>query len=156
MTLFFPGESKCVLCSKVIEKDDKMRGFPAFLPFDHKYGKFSDTTMHESCYTSDTDHDIVEDILWAYHLTLESLPKGLKTIEEINAATQEAFKDWPPKNGVVIFHSFADNPEGENFYMDADQYANFCEAEDKANKEMEARYEEARKIERESRKYIRD
>jgi hypothetical protein len=156
MVLFFPGSSRCALCFKVIEKGELIEGFPAFLNSAHKYGKFSDAVMHQSCYQNHSDHDAVADMYTAYCMIQDARPKELKTLGEIEAWNQEAFKDWPPKNGVVIFHPLSEDSEEGSFYMDADQYEAFCEAEDKAHKEMEERYEEAHRRECELRRYDRD
>jgi hypothetical protein len=57
---------------------------------------------------------------------------------------------------VVIFHPLSEDSEEGSFYMDIDQYEAFCEAEDKAHKEMEERYEEARRRDRELLRYDHD
>ncbi len=156
MALIIEGKSTCLLCKKVLEKKDKIQAFPAFLPFDHKFGRFSDAAMHESCYEIDLDHDAVDDMYAAFRMIQDSRPKNFKTLAELEEWNREAFKDWPPKNGVVIFHPLCEDSEEGSFYMDADSYADFCEAEDKAHKEMEERYEEARRRDRELRRYDRD
>ena len=41
MVMIIEGKSLCLLCKKALNKGDKIDGYPAFLPYDHKYGRFS-------------------------------------------------------------------------------------------------------------------
>jgi len=151
------GKSQCLLCQKVLNKEDKIVGFPAFLPYDHKYGRFSDAACHKECFVKDPDHGAVEDMLTVYHMILDSRPRDLKTLAEMDAWTREAFQDWPPKNGVVIFQPmFPDDSEEGGFWMDADQYEEMCKAEEEEQKKMEERREDAYRREREAWRYSRD
>lgn len=147
MVMIFEGKSLCLLCKQVLDKNKKYTGYPAFLPYDHKYGRFSDAAFHTECFVNDPDHAAVEDMYTAYNMIMHSRPRGLKSWQEIEAWTVDAFKDWPPKNGVVIFQPMDEDSEEGGFWMDADQYADMCKAEE----EHEKKREEARQYEREHR-----
>jgi hypothetical protein len=150
MTLVLPGVSACKLCGKIIEKDDAIAGFPAFLPYDHKFGQFSDAAMHEACFQAYPDCGAVEDMYKAFRMIMDSHPSDLKTLEEVEAWQKEAFKDWPPKNGVVIFEPlFPDENSEGPFWMDADAYRDMCEAEDEHERKQKALREESHRLERE-------
>lgn len=157
MAMIIPGKTVCPLCNEIIGVNDQITAFPAFLPPDHKFGRFSDAAFHESCLMKDPDHTGVEDMYGAYLMIWDSRPRVLKTMEEVDAWTKEAFSDWPPKNGVVIFMPLVlDDDNFQGFWMDADDYKDMCEAEDKAEKELEERRAEADRIEKEKLHFIRD
>jgi len=53
MSIFVSGKSVCWICEKVLHTknaDQGFIGFPAFLPQDHRLGRFSDVVMHDSCF----------------------------------------------------------------------------------------------------------
>src|SRR5271154_2912620 len=114
MTLVLSGVSVCKLCGKTIEEYDAIAGFPAFLPYDHKFGQFSDAAMHEVCFKSHPDCGAVEDMYTAFRMIMDSHPQGFTTLEEVEAWQKEAFRGWPPKNGVVIFEPLSpdENSDG--------------------------------------------
>ena len=150
MVIAFVGFSKCSICHEVIEKSEDLMGFPAFIPYDHKYGLFSDAALHKACYEKHPDREAVDGLLAAYKMILNSRPRNLKTLEEMEVWSREAFKDWPPKNGVVIFEPmFPDESPEEGFFMDADDYKAMCEAEDQYDKEREVRRAERYRRDRE-------
>lgn len=143
--MIIPGKSTCLLCSKVLEKNHKLKSFPAFLPNNHKFGKFSDAAMHAECFIQDPDHMAVDDMFEAYRMILDSRPRDLKSMYAIDEWTREAFKDWPPKNGVVIFQPmFPEDSEEGGFWMDVDDYKAMCEAEEEHERQKKAREEEER------------
>lgn len=154
MALIILGKTICRLCNAVIKEGDEMKAFPAFVPYDHKFGKFSDAAFHKSCYEKDTDRDEVDNMLWVWEQLLKSIPRGLTTLEEINAATQEAFKDWPPKNGVVIYSSI-DDPE-DWWYADKDMWEEFEKAEAEEHERIRALREYDDDLERQAWQYLRD
>jgi len=157
MALIIEGKSVCPLCNKTMNKGDKITAFPAFIPYDHKYGRFSDAAFHTECFVKDPDHAAIEDMLTAWKMIMDSRPRDLKSMAQIDEWTREAFKDWPPKNGVVIFQPlFPDDSDEGGFWMDADQYEEMCKAEEEHEREMEARREEAYRREREAWRYSRD
>ena len=142
MALVFRGKSKCGLCDQIISESDTVISFPPFLPSDHKFGKFSDAAFHETCFTNFPDHDRVNCMYMAYQMIWDSRPKDLEIMEEIEAWHREAFKDWPPKNGVVIFQPlYPDESDEGGFYMDEDNYNEMIAAEE----EDERKREEVRK-----------
>lgn len=154
--MIIEGKSLCLLCKQVLDKDKKYTGYPAFLPYDHKYGRFSDAAFHKECFAADPDHLAVEDMYTAYEMIRHSAPKDLKSMDDIYAWEKEAYKDWPPKNGVVIFEPMFEDSEEGAFYMDADQYKDMCEMEEQQEKERKARREEARRRDRAMMRYDRD
>jgi hypothetical protein len=158
MSLIILGKSKCSLCNKILEDTDLLTAFPAFLPNDHKFGRFSDAALHTECFNKDIDSNDVDNMYYVYKKIMDSRPKELKTLEEMEAWTKEAFQDWPPKNGVIVYEQcfIDDGQETEWFWADKDSWAEFEAAEDAANKEMEERREEARKQEHEAWRYVRD
>jgi hypothetical protein len=147
MVMIIEGKSQCLLCQEVLDQNKKYTSYPAFLPRDHRYGRFSDAAFHTECFINDPDHEAVEDMLTAYKMILKSRPYDLKSMEQILTWEKEAFSDWPPKNGVVIFHPLDEDSEEGSFYMDADQYADMVKVEE----EYEKQQEERRKYEQEHR-----
>jgi len=158
MVMIILGKSKCPLCNQILEKNDPVTAFPAFLPYDHKFGRFSDAAFHTTCFDKDPDSNDVDNMLYVWKKIMEGRPRNLKTVEEIEAWSKDAFQDWPPKNGVIVYEQcFTDDgEEAEWFWADKDSWAEFEAAEDAANKEMEERREEARREEREAWRYVRD
>lgn len=154
MAMIIRGKSTCPLCSKVLEKGDELKGYPAFLPYDHRFGKFSDAIFHKVCAEADPDYGDAEDMLYVWQKIMDSRPRDLKTLEEMEAWTKEAFQDWPPKNGVVVYTSL--DEDGEWFWADKDSWEEFERVEAEAYKEMEERMEEAYRRDREARRYVRD
>jgi hypothetical protein len=158
MALIIYGKTICQMCNKTLEKNDELKAYPAFLPYDHRFGKFSDAAFHKACAEADPDFQGVEDMFFVYKKIMDSRPRDLKSIEEIEAWGKEAFQDWPPKNGVIIYEQCfpEDGQEAEWFWADKDSWEQFEKAEAEANREMEERREEARKREREAWRYARD
>ena len=83
--MIIEGKSLCLLCKQVLNKGDKIGGYPAFLPYDHKYGRFSDTAFHKECLAADPDHIAVEDMYIAYKMIRDSAPRDLKSMADIYA-----------------------------------------------------------------------
>ncbi len=153
MALIISGKSVCPLCKKVMRECEGLIAFPAFLPHSHKFGKFSDAAFHKMCFEADPDASSVNDMHYVYQKIMDSRPKDLKTMKEIDEWTKEAFQDWPPPNGVVVFTSL----DGDDwFWSDKDAWGEFERAEEKANKEAEERLEEELKREREAYRFSRD
>lgn len=153
MALIISGKSICPLCKKAMHENEELTSFPAFLPLDHKFGKFSDASFHKTCFEAVPDAADVNDMYYVYQKIMDSKPKELKTIQEIEEWSKEAFQDWPPPNGVVVFTSLDDD---EWFWSDKDAWEEFEKAEEEAHKEMEARLEEDLKREREAYRFSRD
>lgn len=152
------SKSECSLCKQILTSFDKIKIFSAFLPPNHRYGKFSDAAMHESCFLADPDHETINDMFYVFNKILASKPKDFKTVEEMDSWTKEAFQGWPPKNGVIIYEQcFTDDgKEAEWFWACKDMWEELEAAENAANKEFEERREEAYKQEREAWRYIRN
>lgn len=158
MAMIIRGQSKCPLCNQILEDTDHITAYPAFIPFDHKFGRFSDAAFHTECFRKDPDAGAIEDMHYVYRKIMDSRPKDLKTLEEMEAWAKEAFQDWPPKNGVVIYEQCftEDGEEAEWFWADKDMWEEWDAAQEKASKEAEERYEEARRRDREAWRYARD
>lgn len=154
MAMIILGKSKCPLCNQILKEGEPLTAFPAFLPTNHRFGKFSDAAFHTACFDKDPDANDVDNMHYVYKKIMDGRPKDLKTIEEMDAWSKEAFQDWPPKNGVVVYTSL--DEDGEWFWSDKDSWAEFEAAEAAANKEMEERYEESRRRDREAWRYARD
>jgi hypothetical protein len=142
-----------------MESDDKITGFPAIIPRDHPLGKYSDAAFHAACWDKCPDKEWMEEIHYLWNLIYNSRPKNLKTIEEIDAWTKEAFQDWPPKGRVVIFEQLypGENDDEPNFfYSDKEAWDEF----EKAEKEAEDRMQELRRyhdeLERRKLRFVRD
>jgi len=158
MAMIIRGKSKCPLCNQILEDTEHLTALPAFIPSDHRFGKFSDAAFHTECFEKDPDYNDVENMYYVYKKIMASRPKELKTVEEIEAWTKDAFQDWPPKNGVIIYEQcfMDDGEEAEWFWADKDSWEEFEKAEAEAHKEREERYEEARRRDREAWRYARD
>lgn len=154
MALVLLGKSKCSLCSEVMKEGEELKAFPAFLPYDHRFGRFSDAAFHKVCFEKDTDAQAVDDMLYVWERIMKSMPRDLVTEELRTAWYTENFQDWPPKNGVVVYTSL--DEDGEWFWSDKDSWEEFEKAEAAAHKEMEERREEARRREHEAWRYSRD
>jgi hypothetical protein len=154
MALVLLGRSKCPLCSEVMKEGEELKAFPAFLPYDHRFGRFSDAAFHKVCFEKDEDAQAVDDMLYVWERIMKSMPRDLATEEQRTAWYTENFQDWPPKNGVVVYTSL--DEDGEWFWSDKDSWEEFEKAEAAANKEMEERREEAYRRDREAWRYSRD
>jgi hypothetical protein len=100
VALFFAGKTTCSRCGKIVESGRDAILFPAFLRRDHRLGKFSDAVFHKTCYGEWPDRTEFEAIFQRYRQIWDSRPKGLKTIEEIEAWGREAFREFlgPPES----------------------------------------------------------
>jgi hypothetical protein len=158
MAIIIRGKSKCLLCNQILEEGDPLTAFPAFLPADHRFGKFSDAAFHTTCFDKDPDANDVENMRYVWEKIMKTMPRDLVTEEQRNAWYAENFQDWPPKNGVIVYEQcFTDDgQEAEWFWADKDSWAEFEAAEDAANKEREERRKEAYRREREAWRYVRD
>lgn len=48
--MFIRGVSSCLICGGIIDKKNGVVSFQAFLPREHRLGKFSDAVMHQECF----------------------------------------------------------------------------------------------------------
>lgn len=83
MAMIVEGESTCPLCAKVIEKGQKVTGFPAFLPPMHEFAQFSDAAFHRTCFESDPRALVVHDLYARYCRVWRKRPRKLKTLSEV-------------------------------------------------------------------------
>lgn len=93
MSLFFPGSSRCGICGEVMASGDDVVAFPAFLPRRHPLWRFSDRAFHRSCFVGHADGGAVQRLYERFLAIMDSRPKGLKSLEEINDWGRDAFKE---------------------------------------------------------------
>ncbi len=160
MAMIILGKSTCPLCNKTLDKGQALTAFPAFLPYDHKYGRFSDAAFHTECIEKDLDYPEVDNMHYVWKKILdgayEESRKMEGTIQEKEAHIVKAFEEvgWPPKNGVVVYASLDEG--GDWFWADKDMWEEFEKAEAEEHRKMEKRREEAYRREREAWRYVRD
>lgn len=94
MALIFPGKTTCALCQRIIETEDEVIGFPAFLPSEHRFYRYSDAAFHRQCFQEWPDGPEFEHLYQRFRRIWESRPKNLASLEEIDAWGKKAFKDW--------------------------------------------------------------
>lgn len=95
MALVFPGKTKCPLCGLALAEHDEIVAFPAFLPFGHECGTFSDAAFHRECFEAHPRAVDVSALYARYRAIWDSRPKDLRTAEEIEAWGRDAFKQFP-------------------------------------------------------------
>lgn len=78
MVLLFKG-SKCSLCDEVLERDEKIVGFTAFLQPEHRLWPYSDSAMHERCFSAWPDKQEFE----ALYAAAEEEWRALQTPEKV-------------------------------------------------------------------------
>lgn len=160
MALVLLGKTVCQLCKKTLDEGQELTAFPAFLPNDHRYGRFSDAAFHKECIEKDPDYPEVDNMFYVWNRILkeawEESRKMEGTLQEKEAYIAKAYEEvgWPPKNGVVVYASI--DEDGKWFWSDKDMWEEFEKAEKEAHDEMEARRKEARRREREAWRYSRD
>ena len=94
MALVFPGKSECPLCGKVIERDDVIVAFPAFLRPEHPLWKYSDGAFHERCFNESPDREAVERVHKKFHDIWATRPRHLKKVEDMKAWYNTAYADF--------------------------------------------------------------
>jgi hypothetical protein len=52
MALYFAGKTACSACRQVIDSSEQPVLFPHFVPMGHALWEYSDSSMHQSCFTS--------------------------------------------------------------------------------------------------------
>ena len=96
MALILSGKTPCGLCGEVMAKDAYIVAFPAFLPQGHELWRFSDGAFHHVCWEREPSRPRFECLYEQYRAIWETRPMGRRTLEEMNAWSREAFKNWPP------------------------------------------------------------
>ena len=94
MALLFPGKTRCGICHEIIEDDDNVVGFRAFLRQSHPLWKYSDGVFHQECFNRSPDREAVERLYKKYHEIWESRPRHLKKIEDMKAWHDAAFANF--------------------------------------------------------------
>ena len=94
MALVFPGKTTCGICDQVIQDDDEIVAFPAFLRPDHKFWKYSDGAFHDHCFNESPDREAVERVYKKFRDIWDTRPRHLKKIEDMKAWHDAAFADF--------------------------------------------------------------
>jgi len=97
MAIVISGKTKCVICAAVIEEGDEIVGFPAFLPKEHELWQYSDAAFHKLCFQAWPDRERFQALYDAFNDIQSARPKHLKTLEEFEAWTQEAYEGFLKK-----------------------------------------------------------
>ena len=92
MALLIPGKTKCPLCGEIIQNDQETVAYPAFIPREHRLGKYSDEVFHRSCFEACADRDAVEQLYQQFRAIWARRPVELTSIDDIEAWGREAFK----------------------------------------------------------------
>jgi len=93
MALLIPGKTVCSLCGKPIHVSSEATAFPAFLRSGHPLGRFSDAAFHTTCFANCAERQQVEAVFAKYQEIWKSRPPNLKSLAEIEAWGEEAFRD---------------------------------------------------------------
>lgn len=94
MALIFKGNSKCSICNKILEPNEKIVVWKAFLNEDHEFWKYSDTGMHQECF-DEWEHKTefvhlynyqplinFDDVELTKHVKYHGMPDWLKEIKD--------------------------------------------------------------------------
>lgn len=65
MAIIFLGSSTCSICGAILQEQDAIIGWTAFLNKDYKLWKYSDTGMHEACFNN-WEHKAAFEALYKY------------------------------------------------------------------------------------------
>ena len=95
MALIISGKSTCQLCGGVLAESDDLIAFPGFLPAAHELFVFSDAALHRRCFERDPRAAPVNALYARFRTIVDARPKGLKTVEEMDAWASDAFKHFP-------------------------------------------------------------
>ena len=95
MAIIICGSTPCGLCREPLLKEDYIVAFPAFLPQEHELGRFSDGAFHHDCWDAEPARREFECLYERYRAIWESRPRGRRTLGEMRAWSQEAFKNFP-------------------------------------------------------------
>lgn len=91
MAILTRGKSTCPLCGQIIQAEDEVRGFPAFLSPKHRLGKFSDATFHACCLTNCDDAAEAQSLYEKWLAIWDKRPTDLKSVVEMEAWGKAAF-----------------------------------------------------------------
>lgn len=94
MAILIRGESICALCSQIIEVDDEVRGFPAFLKSTHRLGKFSDATFHVRCLIGSVEAAEAQALYEKWMAIWDNRPAELKSMAEMETWGKAAFAEF--------------------------------------------------------------
>ena len=75
MAMIILGKSKCPMCNQILKENDPVTAFPAFLPYDHRFGRFSDAAFHTACFDKDPDSNDVDNMLYVWKKIMDGRPK---------------------------------------------------------------------------------
>jgi len=88
MALIILDSSTCSICGKTLKESDAIIGWKAFLKKDHKFWKYSDAGMHQSCFYKWEQKDEFEK-LYKFQPLVDFEDPKLKEYIEINGMS-----DW--------------------------------------------------------------
>lgn len=71
MAILIRGKSTCLLCARIIDIEDEVRGFPAFLKPTRRLGKFSDAIFHVRCLIGSDEADEAQSLYEKWQATFE-------------------------------------------------------------------------------------
>jgi len=94
VALIFTGHTTCPLCGKVLLASQEIVSFPAFLKKTHPLFSYSDAAFHKECFDNSVDHVAVTKLYGRFREILESRPRGLKTLKEIEEWGKSAFAEF--------------------------------------------------------------
>lgn len=110
MALIIRGQSRCLLCGQILEADDELLSFPAFIVNDRdRLAKFNDAAIHGRCLL--TCVDAQEAQRWANIFLDISRPAWRQC-----QACGEVIEDWRDHLGLGLITSDSKSPlKGLNF-----------------------------------------
>ena len=94
MALITRGKTICPICGKVIQADEMVVAFPAFMKKSHPLSKYSDAAFHKECFDKSRDAQEVTRLFKRYNEIWESRPKNLKNRKDIDAWGKSAFAEF--------------------------------------------------------------
>ena len=94
MALVIVGTSRCALCDGVLQNDQDVTAFPAFLPPKHRLWRYSDAAFHARCFTTWTERSAFEALYQRAQALWNTRPRDLSTTAEMDAWSREASAQW--------------------------------------------------------------
>lgn len=94
MALVIRGSTQCILCGRVINAEDQIVGFPAFLSPKDPLRRYSDAAFHDACFQADLNAVEVQRVYSQWRAIYESRPRNLATDQERNNWADTAFANF--------------------------------------------------------------
>jgi hypothetical protein len=107
MARFFPGRSECALCGQIITRSDEFLSFPAFLPDDHVWWRYSDAHFHSKCFPKWEDSEGFLELYARFREIWKSAPDSPFEAREkwLLCGTEEfqaICRDFPARGNVAL------------------------------------------------------